>query len=70
MRLDQYRTRGSFDRVTVSTEESLSPTDEALCQALAAGQYEAFIRQAVAERYTILLSAAPTRVRPPSSTPF
>ena len=56
MRLDQYRTRGSFDRVTVSTEESLSPTDEALCQALDAGRFEAFIRQAVAERYTILLS--------------
>lgn len=56
MGLGDYRKMGSFERVRVSTAEELSPVDVQLCEALDAGRIEDFIRIAVSERYSMLLS--------------
>lgn len=56
MALDDYRKMGSFRRVKVSTADELSTTDVELCEALDSGRIEEFIRIAVRERYSILLS--------------
>ena len=56
MRLDDYRKLGSFDRVATVTEGELSEIDRRLCEHLDAGQIEDFIRLAVVNRYSILLS--------------
>lgn len=56
MRLDDYRRLGSFDAVDFAAEGGLSEVDRELCAHLEAGQIEAFIRLAVANRYSILLS--------------
>lgn len=56
MAIDEYRTMGSFDRVKVSMAEELSEIDRQLCEYLDDGKIEDFIRLAVANRYSILLS--------------
>jgi type IV secretion system protein VirB11 len=56
MAIDDYRTMGSFDRVKVSMAEELSEIDRQLCEYLDDGKIEDFIRLAVANRYSILLS--------------
>lgn len=56
MSLGDYRKMGSFARVKVSTAEDLSDIDRELCEHLDAGNVEAFIRGAVSNRYSILLS--------------
>lgn len=67
MHLGDYRRLGSFERVAIAADGALSDTDRKLCQHLEAGRIEDFIRLAVASSYSILLSAAPRRARPPSS---
>ncbi len=54
--LEDYRRMGSFERVKVSAGEELSEVDSELCEHLDAGRIEAFIRLAVQNRYSILLS--------------
>ena len=54
--LEDYRRMGSFERVKVSAGDELSDVDRALCEHLDAGRIEAFIRLAVYNRYSILLS--------------
>ncbi len=54
--LEDYRRMGSFERVKVSAGEELSEVDRELCEHLDAGRIEAFIRLAVQNRYSILLS--------------
>ncbi|HTO79621.1 MAG TPA: P-type DNA transfer ATPase VirB11 [Methylocystis sp.] len=54
--LEDYRRMGSFERVKVSLGDELSEVDRALCEHLDAGRIEAFIRLAVRNRYSILLS--------------
>jgi len=54
--LEDYRRMGSFERVKVSAGDELSEDDRALCEHLDAGRIEAFIRLAVKNRYSILLS--------------
>ncbi len=56
MRLDDYRRLGSFDNVRTSEEGALSEVDRMLCEHLGAGRIEDFIRLAVVNRYSILLS--------------
>ena len=56
MRLDDYRRRGSFEAIDIGDPDALSATDAQLCAHLEAGRIEDFIRIAVAERYSILLS--------------
>ena len=56
MRLDDYRKLGSFDRVETVTEGELSDFDWNLCEHLESGRIEEFIRLAVVNRYSILLS--------------
>lgn len=56
MRLGDYRRLGSFENVGTAEEGVLSETDRQLCEHLDAGHIEAFIRLAVANRYSILLS--------------
>ena len=56
MRLDDYRRRGSFETIDIGDPDALSATDAQLCAHLEAGRVEEFIRLAVAERYSILLS--------------
>lgn len=56
MRLDDYRALGSFRRVVTAGEGDLSEIDRQLCTDLDAGEIEAFIRRAVVNRYSILLS--------------
>ncbi|MCP3477915.1 P-type DNA transfer ATPase VirB11 (plasmid) [Bradyrhizobium sp. CCGUVB1N3] len=56
MGLDDYRKLGSFDHVTAVTEGALSEIDRRLCENLDAGRIEDFIRLAVVNRYSILLS--------------
>ena len=56
MRLDDYRAMGAFEAVSTAGEGALSETDRQLCEHLEAGRIEAFIRLAVVERYSILLS--------------
>lgn len=54
--LEDYRRMGSFERVKVSVGDELSDVDRELCDHLDAGRIEAFIRLAVRNRYSILLS--------------
>jgi type IV secretion system protein VirB11 len=54
--LEDYRRMGSFERVKVSAGDELSEIDRVLCEHLDAGRIEAFIRFAVQNRYSILLS--------------
>ena len=56
MRLDDYRRRGSFKAIDIGDPDALSEADAKLCAHLEAGRIEEFIRLAVAERYSILLS--------------
>jgi type IV secretion system protein VirB11 len=56
MRLDDYRRLGSFAKARTAEEGTLSDVDRALCEHLDAGQIEEFIRLAVVNRYSILLS--------------
>jgi type IV secretory pathway ATPase VirB11/archaellum biosynthesis ATPase len=56
MRLADYRTLGSFDKVVTTTDGALSDVDQTLCAHLDAGRIEDFIRLAVVNRYSILLS--------------
>jgi type IV secretion system protein VirB11 len=56
MRLDDYRKLGSFEKIDVAGESALSPVDRALCEHLEDGRIEDFIRLAVVNRYSILLS--------------
>jgi type IV secretion system protein VirB11 len=56
MGIDDYRTLGSFDHVATVTEGELSDIDRRLCECLDAGRIEDFIRLAVVNRYSILLS--------------
>lgn len=56
MRLDDYRRLGSFDKVRTAEEGALSEVDRTLCEHLDAGRIEDFIRLAVVNRYSILLS--------------
>ena len=56
MRLDDYRRLGSFAKVRTAEEGALSDVDRALCEHLDAGRIEEFIRLAVVNRYSILLS--------------
>jgi type IV secretion system protein VirB11 len=56
MRLDDYRKLGSFDKVTTASDGTLSETDRHLCEHLDSGRIEEFIRLAVVNRYSILLS--------------
>lgn len=56
MGLDDYRRLGSFQQVETTGEGALSDTDMQLCAHLDAGRIEAFIRLAVVNRYSILLS--------------
>ncbi|WP_027054597.1 P-type DNA transfer ATPase VirB11 [Mesorhizobium erdmanii] len=56
MRLEDYRKRGAFDTISVQDPGNLSETDSALCEYLDAGKIEDFLRLAVRERYSILLS--------------
>lgn len=56
MRLDDYRRLGSFKQVEAAGEGGLSETDCALCGHLDVGRIEDFIRLAVVNRYSILLS--------------
>jgi type IV secretion system protein VirB11 len=54
--LEDYRRMGSFERVKVSAVDELSDVDCELCEHLDAGRIEIFIRLAVQNRYSILLS--------------
>jgi len=54
--LKDYRRMGSFERVKVSLGDELSEVDRELCEHLDAGRIEDFIRLAVQNRYSILLS--------------
>lgn len=56
MTLDDYRKLGSFDNVKQASDSGLSDTDRRLCEYLDAGRIEDFIRLAVAQRYSMLLS--------------
>ena len=56
MRLGDYRKMGSFKSVRVATEGELSAIDAELCELLDAGDIETFIKIAVVNRYSILLS--------------
>ena len=56
MRLDDYRRLGSFRKVETTGEGALSEVDRQLCEHLDAGRIEDFIRLAVVNRYSILLS--------------
>lgn len=56
MRLDDYRRMGSFDKVAMAEEGTLSDVDRRLCEHLDAGRIEDFIKLAVVSRYSILLS--------------
>ena len=56
MRLNDYRKMGSFDAVKVANECDFSDLDIELCELLDAGDSEEFIRRAVVNRYSILLS--------------
>ncbi|MGR9426200.1 P-type DNA transfer ATPase VirB11 [Rhizobium leguminosarum] len=56
MRLDDYRKLGSFKQVETTGEGALSDIDRQLCEHLDAGRIEDFIRLAVVNRYSILLS--------------
>ncbi|HRO01103.1 MAG TPA: P-type DNA transfer ATPase VirB11 [Nitrobacter sp.] len=56
MRLDDYRRMGSFDKVAMAEEGTLSDVDRRLCEHLEAGRIEDFIKLAVVGRYSILLS--------------
>jgi type IV secretion system protein VirB11 len=56
MRLDEYRKLGSFEKVATVTDGALSQIDRSLCEHLDAGRIEDFIRLAVVNRYSILLS--------------
>ncbi len=56
MRLDDYRRLGSFEKVEVASDAALSETDRRLCEHLDAGRLEEFIRLAVVNSYSILLS--------------
>lgn len=56
LRLQEYRKRGSFEAIDIGDPNALSATDIRLCEHLDAGEIENFIRLAVAERYSILLS--------------
>ena len=56
MQLDDYRRLGSFRQVERVGERTLSEIDRALGEHLDAGRIEEFIRLAVINRYSILLS--------------
>ncbi len=56
MALDDYRRMGSFDRLDIAGNNGLTPLDRELCELLDAREVEAFIRLAVKNRYSILLS--------------
>ena len=56
MRLDDYRRLGSFEQVAAAQDGALSQTDRQLCEHLDAGRIEEFIRLAVVNSYSILLS--------------
>lgn len=56
MQLDDYRTLGAFRKIEVAREGALSPVDRTLCEHLEDGRIEDFIRLAVVNRYSILLS--------------
>lgn len=56
MRLEDYRERGAFEAISIEDPDALSATDRQLCELLDAGKVEDFIRLAVRERYSILLS--------------
>ena len=57
MRRDYHRKPGSFERVETVTDGALSDVDRRLCEYLDAGRrIEDFIRLAVVNRYSILLS--------------
>ncbi|WP_192385924.1 P-type DNA transfer ATPase VirB11 [Mesorhizobium silamurunense] len=56
MRLGDYRKLGSFEKVVTATGATLSEVDHTLCAHLDAGRIEDFIRLAVVNRYSILLS--------------
>lgn len=54
--LDDYRRMGAFDQMRVDDPDALSETDVRLCECLDVGRIEDFIRLAVRNRYSILLS--------------
>ena len=56
MALDDYRKLGSFEKVETTAEGALSDVDRRLCEHLDAGRIEEFIRLAVVNSYSILLS--------------
>ncbi len=56
MGLAEYRKIGSFEKITTVTDGALSALDRRLCESLAGGRIEDFIREAVVNRYSILLS--------------
>lgn len=56
MRLADYRKLGSFDRVATATVAELSESDKSMCQMLDARNIEEFIKLAVVNRISILLS--------------
>lgn len=56
MCLDDYRRMGSFRNIAMPEEGPLSAIDQELCAHLQAGRVEEFIRLAVKQRYSILLS--------------
>ena len=56
MRLDDYRKLGAFEKIEIAGEGALSPLDRALCEHLDNGRIEDFIRLAVVNRYSLLLS--------------
>jgi len=56
MGLEDYRARGSFKAVATNDLHAMTETDAELCAFLDAGDFESFIRTAVVNRYSILVS--------------
>ncbi len=56
MSLNDYRMMGSFSKIHLANEGELSELDVELCELLDAGDIEKFIKKAVVNRYSILLS--------------
>lgn len=56
MGLEDYRARGSFKAVATNDLHAMTETDAELCALLDAGDFESFIRTAVVNRYSILVS--------------
>ena len=54
--IDDYARLGAFNRVSISRTGKISATDRGLNEMLAKGDIAAFLRQAVAQRYSILIS--------------